>query len=239
MIQNRKDQILSALEEFYISPLTEMSMEVEALKRIVAKRPFRAQISMPKSWRVERYLSLLIDLTFDEAIVRLQYIVNYLAGGNGSVFDHQYSLIIGNSLPYFEWNEQNRLRGINSLLGELRIFYLYRGNEEAALDFFTFLQEIDLFSQIVIVGDLIPESITSQLQEKGMPVIESIDQSFWDTLIKNRSLPQLSLTTFFHPTTDILLMSAEGKYLKNYSRSEFTKQHEQIKREYFIAHPSS
>lgn len=241
MIQNRKDQVLSTLENFYIAPLTEMSAEIELLKRMVAKRPFRVQISMPSSWRMERYLPTLKNLTSDEALVRLQIFANYLAGSTQSVFDHQYALSTGASLPYFEWREGERLRGINSLLGELRLFYLYRGNEEATLEFFTFLQEINLFSQLVVVGNSLTESLEALLLEKQIPMIKEsrdIEDSFWDAFIKNRSLPQLSLTTFFHPTIDILLMSAEGRYLKGYSRTEFVKQYEQIKREYFIDLPS-
>ncbi|PWD85931.1 hypothetical protein [Ignatzschineria cameli] len=237
MIQNRKDQILKALENFYISPLTEISAEIEILKRVIAKRPFRVQIAMPASWKMARYLPTTMNLTHDEALARLQLFVDYFSGSKRSVFDHQSSLNTGSSFPYFEWRDGAVLQGINALLGELRLIYLYRGNEDAALEFFTFLQEINLFSQLVVVGSALTENIESFLRGEKITIINDIEETFWDPLVKNRSLPQLSLTTFFHTSTDLLLMSAKGCYLKSYSRTEFMKQYEQIQQEYFVDLP--
>ena len=224
--RSQKEQILKHLERHYLSPLSQFYVETEVLKRLMLGRPFRAQIGVPDGWRFQHFYQKMPKISQAEALERLWLFERYLSNSKTSVFAHDKPLIIGESFPYFEWQDE-RLLGLNELLGQAMIFYFYKGHEESLLQFCEFAEEYGITKSAMIIGSL-PEALAALPSEKGMPHIAEISKPFSESLGKGRSF-----TSLFSQTADLLLMDKNGTYVKSFSRPELLRQIDQLLENYF------
>lgn len=225
--RHQKEQILKHLEQHYISPLTQFYVETEVLKRIMLGRPFRVQIGVPDSWRFSRFYQTVKHLSQEAALERLWLFDSYLTNSKHAVFSHDKTLVLGDSFPYFEWTQiEGKTAGLNQLLGAVRLFYFYKGNEEILMQFFEFVQTHSLSSSVVIVGAL-SETALELAAQQDLLNIADINKPFLESIAKGRSF-----TNLFSQSFDILLMDAKGRYVKGFSRVEFVRQIDHIKETY-------
>lgn len=225
--RSQKEQILKRLEQHYISPLTQFYVEIEVLKRMMLGRPFRVQIGVPDSWRFVNCYQSIKQMSQEEALQRLWLFNQYLESSSFSVFAHDKPLVLGDSFPYFEWQNGSDIVGLNQLLGAPHLFYFYKGNEETLTLFCDFIENHRLVKSVVIVG-VIPEMLLIEIIEKGFFHIADISKPFLESLSKGRSF-----TSLFSQSADILLMDQKGRYTKGFSRPEFIRQIDHIKETYF------
>ena len=224
--RSQKEQILKHLEQHYISPLSQFYVETEVLKRQMLGRPFRVQIGVPDSWRFQHFYQQMPKMSQAQALERLWIFEHYLANSQSSVFSHDKPLILGESFPYFEWRDE-RLCGLNQLLGQAVIFYFYKGNEEGLLQFCEFTKSHAISESSMIVGT-VPDAMVTLMRDQGMRHIDEISKPFLESLGKGRSF-----TSLFGQTADLLLMDKEGTYVKSLSRLEFIRQIDQLLELYF------
>ncbi len=224
---SQKEQVLKRLSRHYISPLTQFSIELELLKRIMLGRPSRAQIATPDSWRMLPYLDKTKGMAQADAFARLEVFERYLETPNLSVFAHDKPLILGESFPYFEWVNHQKVKGLNHLLGQARLFYLYKGNEDLAYQFYDLTEKNLLMPYLVMIGEL-PEKLLEVTRARGICHIDALSRPFLENMTKSRGL-----TNLFNQSADILLMDQWGRYVKGLSRPEFSKQIEGLIETYF------
>lgn len=225
--RSQKEQILKQLERHYISPLSQFYLETEVLKRIMLGRPLRVQIGVPDSWRFQHFYQKMAKVTQEEALARLWCFDRYLEGSNASVFSHDKPLVLGDSFPYFEWQDGEKTYGLNRLLGHSQIFYFYKGNEEVLEQFCEFIVNKPLATSAIIVG-ILPEPLLNMVINKGLTHISEISKPFSETLGKGRSF-----TNLFSQSADLLLMDQNGHYVKGLTRAEFVRQIDQIVENHF------
>lgn len=216
--RSQKEQILKQLERHYISPLSQFHIETEVLKRVMLGRPFRVQIGMLDSWRIQRFYQKMQPLTQEDALARLWLFDEYLKNSENSVFAHDSTLILGDSFPYFEWQKADQMYGLNQLLGIARIFYFYKGNEESAGQFCEFMTQKGIANRAVVVGE-VPESLLKDFEAANILHITHIPKPFFENIGKGRGF-----TNLFSQVMDILLMDRRGCYVKSFSRAEFIRQ---------------
>lgn len=223
----QREQILKRLERHYISPLSQFWIETELLKKSMLGRPSRIQIAVPDSWRENRYLTKNQQLSVEDASSRLEIFERYLDSDNASVFAYDKPLILGDSFPYFEWVVDDKIYGLNHLLGRAHLFYLYKGSEEAASLFYELIEEKGLMPYVHVIGEL-PEALLKTTKTKGIAYIDDLSRPFLEHIAKGRGLANL-----FNQSADVLLMDRFGHYEKSYSRAEFVKQLETLSDAYF------
>ncbi|MHC5225973.1 hypothetical protein [Ignatzschineria sp. LJL83] len=224
--RGQKEEVLKCLEQHYISPLTQFYAETEVLKRILLGRPFRPYIGAPDSWRLMHIYQSLRHLTSDEALHKLWLFDRYLSSAGLSVFAFDKPLILSDSIPYFEWQEEGRLQGLQQFFGKPRVFFFCKPQDESILQYMEVFIEQDVAENCVIVGEL-PESIIKVIREKGGHHISMISRPFLENIGKGRSF-----TSLFSQSVDFFVMDACGQYTKAFSKPEFFRQLEQIKEQY-------
>ena len=224
---SQKEQVLKRLARHYISPLTQFSIELELLKRMMLGRPSRAQIATPDSWRQLPYLEKSKGMTQADAFARLEVFERYLETPKLSVFAHDKPLVLGESFPYFEWVNDQKIKGVNHLLGQARLFYLYKGNEDLTLQFYDLIEKNLLMPYLIMVGEL-PDKLLEATKARGICHIDVLSKPFFENMTKSRGL-----TNLFNQSADLLLMDQWGHYVKGLSRPEFNKQIEGLIETYF------
>lgn len=225
--RSQKEQILKHLERHYISPLSQFYIEVEVLKRVLLGRPFRVQIGMLDSWRIQRFYQNMTSITQEEALNRLWLFEHYLKNSSNSVFAHDKPLGLGESFPYFEWQEGAGIYGFNQLLGRARIFYFYKGNEENGQQFCEFVESKRISKNVIVVGD-IQQSLFKDFERANIQHISEVSRPLLENMVKGRSF-----TSLFGQSADLLLMDDRGCYVKSFSRAEFIRQIDQLIEIYF------
>ncbi len=226
--RHQKEQILKQLEQHYISPLTQFYVEVEVLKRVMLGRPFRMQIGVPDSWRLMKfYQNHLQHLSQEAALARLWLFDRYLTNSQSSVFAYDKTLVLGRAFPYFEYQIEEKTLGLNQLLGAARLFYFYKGNDETLKQLCLFAKEQGISASVVIVGAL-PATILEQILDQNLLCVSEINRPSLDAFTKARGF-----TNLFSQSADLLLMDAQGTYVKSFTRSELIRQIDTIKESYF------
>ena len=224
--RGQKEEVLKCLEQHYISPLTQFYAETEVLKRILLGRPFRPYIGAPDSWRFMHIYRSLKHLKPDQALQKLWLLDRYLSSEGLSVFAFDKPLVLGDSMPYFEWQDHQRLQGLQALFGKPRIFFFCKPQDESILQYMEVFVEQKVADNLVVVGEL-PEPVIKAIHEVGAHHISTISRPFLENIGKGRSF-----TNLFSQSIDFLIMNAYGQYVKAFSKPEFFRQMEQIKEQY-------
>ncbi len=225
--QNAKKQLLNRLEQHYISPLTEFYVESEVLKRKLEGRPPRRSVSMPDSWRGLHYQKTIGNMSAEDAYLRLEQFLNYLDQGIGLVFARDTQLEPHRSIPYFEWRQEDRLEGVNCLIGKPHLLYFYKGNEEGLQQLIENVTSYNLSQSFSVIGT-IPAPLQIILKNHQIRIIDNIEVPFIEQLLRTRSL-----TGFFNQGIDLILLDANGIYRKGFSRAEWLKNSDQLYQDYF------
>lgn len=224
--RGQKEEVLKCLEQHYISPLTQFYAETEVLKRILLKRPFRPYIGAPDSWRLMHIHQSIKHLDSQDALQKLWQFDRYLSGAGLSVFAFDKPLVLGESIPYFEWQDQGKLHGLQQLFGKPRIFCFCKPQDESIAQYMESFAKQNIADHVVIVGEF-HDSMIQLIREEGAAHMVGISRPFLENIGKGRSF-----TSLFSQSVDVLVMNASGQYVKGFSKPEFFRQIEQIKEQY-------
>lgn len=143
--------LVQELKQFYIPPLAKLYYERIALEKIVFKAPLFVRVSDPESWLVQASYQKIKHYSDEQVLEYLKNMIAYLSiDDEGSVFEGDKILTLNESIPYIEWQVQNRLAASTDLLGKYAFF----------IDLLEFDNEFDVLNKVInelrmLLGDAI------------------------------------------------------------------------------------